>query len=304
MGVTPEEVAERKAFLEFDDRDVGHLQELTGLAQQYAVPVIEAFYRHLLSFPVGQEFFEDRALLERVKQAQVRYFLDLTTGDYGPDYVENRLRIGAVHERIGLPVDADLGMYNFYLRDVSKRLFEAWRDKPERVLTAIQSLLKLVFLDIGLALDTYIDHRERTIRLQQRAISDLPTPVLQLREGLLLVPIVGLIDSSRARQLTEQLLQAIRANRAKVVVLDITGVQAVDTKVANHLVQTMEASRLMGANVIVSGLSPEVAQTLVVLGIDLGNVRTVGDLQVAIDEADRFLGYQADRSGVARQPES
>src|SRR5258708_33012205 len=134
------------------------------------------------------------------------------------------------------------------------------------------ALMKLTFLDMGLAIDTYIDSRERTIRVQQEAIQELPTPVLPFRAGLLIVPIIGLIDSQRARQLTEQLLGSIRTNRAKVVVIDITGVQSVDSKVANHMVQTVEAARLMGARVIIAGVAPEIAQTMVTLGIDLARV--------------------------------
>jgi len=113
-----------------------------------------------------------------------------------------------------------------------------------------------------------------------------------VRERLLILPIVGLIDPQRARQLTEQLLRGIRANRAKVVVIDITGVAAMDTNVANHLVQTVEASRLLGATVIVSGLSPEIAQTLVNIGVELSKMTTVGDLQGGIEEAERLLGYR------------
>jgi len=103
---------------------------------------------------------------------------------------------------------------------------------------------------------------------------------------------IGIIDPQRARQLTEQLLRGIRTNRAKVVVIDITGVPAMDASVANHLVQTVEASRLLGATVIVTGLSPEIAQTLVNIGVDLGKMNTVGDLQGGIEEAERLLGYK------------
>ncbi len=127
------------------------------------------------------------------------------------------------------------------------RLIEAYQKKPAEAWSAFLSLMKLTFLDMGLAIDTYVNSRERTIREQQEAIQELPTPVLPFREGMLLVPIIGLIDTQRARQLTEQLLGSIRSNRAKVVVIDITGVQSVDSKVANHIVQTVEAARLMGA---------------------------------------------------------
>src|SRR4029078_4245131 len=130
---------------------------------------------------------------------------------------------------------------------------------------------------------------------QQEAIRELSTPVLQVRERLLILPIIGVIDPQRARQLTEQLLRGIRANRAKVVVMDITGVPSVDSTVANHLVQTVAASRLMGAHVIVTGLSSGIAQTLVTIGVDLTKMKTVGDLQGGIEEAERLLGFRVER---------
>src|SRR6266571_5032682 len=102
---------------------------------------------------------------------------------------------------------------------------------------------------------------------------------------------VGFVQE-RERIIPEQLLRNIRTNRAKVVVLDITGVPYIDSAVANHLVQTVEAARLLGATVIVTGLSPEIAQTLVNIGVDLGKMNTVGDLQGGIEEAERQLGYR------------
>jgi rsbT co-antagonist protein RsbR len=138
----------------------------------------------------------------------------------------------------------------------------------------------------------FVQERERVIREQQEAIRVLSTPVLQVRERLLILPIIGVIDPQCARQLTEQLLRGIRTNRAKVVVIDITGVPVMDANVANHLVQTVEATRLLGALVIITGLSPEIAQTLVTIGVDLGKMNTVGDLQGGIEEAERLLGYK------------
>src|SRR5258708_36771259 len=116
-------------------------------------------------------------------------------------------------------------------------------------------MMKLVLLEMGLAVDTYIFARENTMRKQQEAIRELSTPVLQIRERLLLLPIIGVIDSQRARLITEGLLQSIRANRAKVVVMDVTGVATIDSKVANHLLQTVVAARLMGGSLISQGLS-------------------------------------------------
>jgi rsbT co-antagonist protein RsbR len=162
--------------------------------------------------------------------------------------------------------------------------------------------MKLVFLDIGLAVDTYIDARETTMRRQQEAIRELSTPVLQIRDRLLLLPIIGVIDTHRARLITDGLLRSIRDTRAKVVVMDVTGVATIDTKVANHIIQTITAAGLMGARVIVTGLSSDVAQALVGLGLDLGKLNTVGDLQGGIEEAERLLGYRVVRTPEAGAP--
>jgi rsbT co-antagonist protein RsbR len=297
INMSEQELARRKAFLEIGDEDVTNLAGINDLARRYADQVIEDFYRHLLSFEETRAFFDDPQRLQRVKGQQKEYFLRLTQGNYDLAYMQNRLNIGAVHEHIGLPVKSYLGMYNFYLRAVSARLIEAFQKQPKQAWSTFLSLMKLTFLDMGLAIDTYIVLRERTIREQQAAIRDLPTPVLPFREGLLLVPIIGIIDSQRARQLTEQLLTSIRGNRAKVVVLDITGVQSVDSRVANHFIQTVEAARLMGARVIIAGVSPEIAQTMVTLGIDLGRIATVGDLQSGIEQAEQLLGYAVTRTG-------
>jgi len=299
MEVDEAEVSRRKQFLEFRDEDAEALRTLGPVAQKYADPVIDDFYRHLLSFDETKAFFRDPDTLERVKRLQKEYFLRLTEGDYGRAYVANRLRVGMVHERIGLAPKWYLGMYNFYLRLVANRLVEAFPKEPMKAFTAFLTLMKLVFLDIGLAVDTYIYARESTMRKQQEAIRELSTPVLQIRDRLLLLPIIGVIDTHRARLITDGLLRAVRANRAKVVVMDVTGVATIDTKVANHLIQTVTAARLMGARVIVTGLSSDVAQALVALGLDLGKLNTVGDLQGGIEEAERLLGYRVVHEVVA-----
>ncbi|MBI3795754.1 MAG: STAS domain-containing protein [Deltaproteobacteria bacterium] len=297
MGLTEEVVARRKAFLEFGAEDVERLRGLHDLAAQYADGVIEDFYSHLLSFEETQKFFTDPAILARVKAAQKQYFLELTQGQYDAPYVEDRLRIGVAHERINLPIELYLGAYNFYLRTVMLRLVEGYKNNPEQSTATLGSLLKLVFLDMGLATETYLFRRERTIREQQEAIREISTPVLPLRERLLLLPIIGAIDPPRAQQITTQLLQSIRAHRAKVVVMDITGVPTVDSAIANHLIQTVQAARLMGATVIVSGLSPEVAHALVRIGVDLSAVNTVGTLQDGIEAAEQLLGYIVSKAG-------
>jgi rsbT co-antagonist protein RsbR len=292
MEITDRDVTRRKEFLEFRSEDIEALTKLNEVAKKYADPVIEDLYRHFLAHEETRAFFHDPKMLERVKRLQKDYFLRLTQGEYGADYVANRLKIGTVHERINLAPTWYLGAYNFYLRAVAARLQEAFEKDPQAAFSSFLSLMKLVFFDIGLAMDTYIYAREMTMRKQQESIRELSTPVLQIRERLLLLPLIGVIDSQRARLVTDGLLRSIRANRAKVVVMDVTGVATIDSTVANHLLQTVTAARLMGASVIVTGLSPEVAQALVGLGIDMDKLNTAGDLQGGIEQAERLLGYR------------
>ncbi len=187
------------------------------------------------------------------------------------------------------------------LRDVLARSLFAKHQadfrKLNRILDAYEPAANRIANTVAVG---FVQERERVIRQQQEAIRELSTPVLQVRERLLILPIIGVIDPQRARQLTEQLLRGIRTNRAKVIVIDITGVAAMDVTVANHLVQTVEASRLLGATVIVTGLSPEIAQTLVTIGVDLGKMNTVGDLQGGIEQAERLLGYKVERLAEPR----
>jgi len=223
MDLSEPEIARRKKFLEFGEQDVAALLGLNDMAQKYADSVIDDFYEHLLSFDETRAFFRDPATLVRVKRMQREYFLQLTQGVYGDAYFANRIKVGLVHQRINLDAKWYLGAYNFYLRAVMSRLFGSSPKDPSKAVAALSSLMKLVFLDISLAIQTYV----RTIEKQQEAIRELSTPVLLVRPRLLMLPIIGVIDSQRALQLTENLLRAIRDNRAKVVVMDITGVGAI-----------------------------------------------------------------------------
>jgi rsbT co-antagonist protein RsbR len=182
------------------------------------------------------------------------------------------------------------------LRDVlARELFVRYQSDPDqlnRVLDIYEPAANRVAVTVGVS---FVEQRERIIREQQAAIRELSTPVLRVRDRLLILPIIGGLDTQRARQLTQQLLSAIREARARMVVIDITGVGIIDLTVANHLVQTVEAARLMGARAIITGLSADVAQTLVDLGVDLSMMQTVGDLQGGLEEAERLLGYTVSR---------
>jgi rsbT co-antagonist protein RsbR len=269
---------------------VSYLRERrTDLREEWAARITDA---QLLRVMAPEEVFSE------VTALYDRYVDALETGSFETLHAYARDLSERVIRR-GVETDEVLGVV-LLLRDVLARaLFVRYLNEPgqlTRVLDAYEPAANRIAVTVGVS---FVEERERIIREQQAAIRELSTPVLQVRERLLILPIIGGLDSQRARQLTEQLLQAIRATRAKMVVIDITGVGTIDITVANHLVQTVEASRLMGARAIVTGLSSGIAQTLVDLGVDLSMMRTVGDLQGGLEEAERLLGYR-----VIREEES
>lgn len=124
--------------------------------------------------------------------------------------------------------------------------------------------------------------QQEIIAAQQSALRELSTPLIPILEGVVVMPLIGAIDSARAQQIMETLLVGIGEKRASIAILDITGVRVVDTQVANALIRTAQAAQLLGARVILTGITPEVAQTLVQLGIDLSSVMTRSTLQSGI----------------------
>jgi rsbT co-antagonist protein RsbR len=143
---------------------------------------------------------------------------------------------------------------------------------------------------------TFQRTREDTIRRQQQELLELSTPVIKLWEGILAVPMIGTLDSSRTQLVMEALLQRIVETGAELAIIDITGVPTVDTLVAQHLLKTVTAIRLMGAECLISGIRPQIAQTIVHLGIDLGGIMTKATLADALAVALKRTGYTVTRS--------
>ena len=139
--------------------------------------------------------------------------------------------------------------------------------------------------------EVYQKSREEVVRRQQEELLELSTPVVKLWEGILALPVIGTLDSARTQIVMESLLQAIVQSNSKVAIIDITGVPTVDTVVAQHLLKTVTAARLMGADCIISGVRPQIAQTIVHLGINLTDITTKATLSAAFSVALQRLGF-------------
>jgi rsbT co-antagonist protein RsbR len=182
-----------------------------------------------------------------------------------------------------------------FVFSIKKPLFSAMREAYAKEPSAMaQEMWNSTELLDGLGLYTteiYLKSREDVIRRQQEDMLELSTPVVKLWEGVLALPLIGTLDSARTQVVMESLLEAIVQTNSRVAIIDITGVPTVDTVVAQHLLKTVTAARLMGADCIISGVRPQIAQTIVHLGINLLDVTTKATLSDAFALAMQRSGF-------------
>ena len=302
MGLTEAEIERRKRIVGIEPSDLDRIAKIRGFVTSHADEYVSSFFDHLYGLDDARPLLASRSLVDRARHLKQEHLLAMVNGDYGSNYAEQRLELGALYARAGLDTRLFLGAFHQMLLNIGHDVMKEFQRTPADGFECFMALQKIAFFDIGIIVDILVFERERVIRQQQDAIREISTPVLQIRERLLLLPVIGVIDTQRARFITESLLRAVRTNRAKVVVMDVTGVVTIDSKVANHVLQTVAAARLMGATMIVTGLSAEVAQSLVTLGIELSGLNTVGDLQGGLEEAEQLLGYRVLAPGTTPPP--
>lgn len=206
------------------------------------------------------------------------------------DLVEALRKISAFHAKQAIsPVETVLLVFS--LKEVLlKFLQEACGNDLTIMNMEILKLNRLIDQMGLVTFDAYTKTREVLIAQQAGTILELSTPAVKLWDKILLLPLIGVVDTLRAAQVIEGLLQAISDTESEVAILDITGVPIIDTKVANHLIKTIAAAKMLGSEVIVTGISPDTAQTMVKLDIDLGAVRTCGTLRAGVAEAFKLIG--------------
>jgi rsbT co-antagonist protein RsbR len=179
-------------------------------------------------------------------------------------------------------------------------LRESLADDPTRLSDELWTV-SLILDKLGLfSIEAYQKGREEVIERQHQELLDLSTPVVELWQGILALPLIGTLDSERTQIVMESLLEAIVEKEATVAILDITGVPTVDTLVAQHLMKTVAAARLMGAECIISGIRPQIAQTIVHLGVNLEGVITKATLAGALQTALRKTGQSVQRAEPAK----
>ena len=222
-----------------------------------------------------------RALGQGVRRAEIGTRFDLTHEEWADlrgalqNVTEERLQRGVTATEMAAFIQA-------LKATLFERLKNRLKKRPDDLVDQIWLMTRLVDAFALYTTAIFAEGREEVIRRQQSEMVELSTPVIQLWDDILTIPLIGTLDSGRAQDVMESLLESIVERGAETVIVDITGVQTVDTQVAQHLLRTAAAVRLMGAECIISGISPRIAQTMVELGVEVGDIVTRSSIQGAL----------------------
>ena len=283
------------ATYRLDDGDMGRIREFAQIAKPRMQEMVTEWYAWLQTQPEFDQFFSDTETLKRVQRLQDDYWLLFMSGFVDDEYIAMRRKVGEAHARIGLPLNTYFAGMNMFMELFGKCMREHDMDDGARSRME-ESVAKLLHLDTAVVVETYNHLVEETLTAQAKSLMEMSTPVTQIWSGILLLPIVGIIDSKRARDIMNATLAKIGETQARIFILDISGVGVVDTAVANHLIKITRATRLMGCDCTISGVSPSIAQTIVDLGIDVGRIKTTSTMKDALADAFQRVGMEITRA--------
>lgn len=266
-------------------RDFGSVV-IEGISDQ-----VRRFYDWLKTQPEYDEYFSDDQVQKRVEGLVTNYWHQFFRAEIDEEYMRSRQRVGTTHARIGLPLSTYFAAMNVFL-GLFIEADESNRSGVDGTSNTMKALMKQVHMDTAIVVETYSQHVSETIARQSKSLMEMSTPVTQIWNGILLLPIVGIVDSKRAQDIMNAALTKIAETEARVFIMDISGVAVVDTAVANHLIKITKATRLMGCNCTISGVSPAIAQTIVELGIEVGTVKTTATMRDALSDAFSRLNME------------
>ena len=285
---TAEELLE---LYKISDEDLKVIKAFGKHITQKLENYVTSFYDWLRTQPEFEQYFSDPDKLAHVQKQQVAYWQEFFNARIDEEYVQKRRTIGEVHARIGLPLTVYFAAMNFSLRIFIEEMYDGKLSAKDYT-TAVRALTKLMHVDTAVVVDTFMKLTKQTISEQSEALMEMSTPVTALWEDILMLPVVGIIDSKRSQDIMNAMLSKISATQSKIIILDISGVAIVDTAVANHLIKITRATKLMGCECLISGISPTIAQTVVELGIDVGDVQTTATLRDALQIAFKNTGVE------------
>jgi len=271
--------------------------------QNNTITVLKDKKEQVLDLWIEMQTSEDSYFNAEDQNADSQELVDAFLNALDADTLENKDAIGfdrAKEVLMGISVSRakqgfsprETGIYLFSFKEaILKTLYDNVKD-PVALHSDSLKISRILDNMAILTFEGFIKGREELISRQTDEITEISTPVIRVWDGIVALPIIGTLDSSRTQVVMESLLQQIVETGSTIAILDISGVPAVDTLVAQHLIKTVSATRLLGAECIISGIRPEIAQIVVHLGIDLSNIITKSTLASALQTAFAMLQIQ------------
>ena len=282
--------------------DLALIRSMSEQALPEIEGIISEFYGWMGQHPEMMSFFETEETLHHVRKMQGLYWQRFMRAEVTEDYLADRRRIGEIHAKIGLPVMFYMGAVSMVyeeLTHMSERLTQQQdvASNGHKVSQSLnQSMAGLIHLDAGLICQSFVDKRDQLLNEQSQAVLAMSTPVTEIWDGILLLPIVGIVDSKRSEDIMNAVLDAIKSSKAKDFILDISGVGFVDTAVANYLISIAKATSLMGCRSTISGISPAISKTITQLGVNIGELNTTSTMMDALSNSFENSGLSIKRS--------
>ncbi len=284
-----QDLEQLKAKFSITANDIEMVRQAGTLLADFIPEFIEKWYEWLNKQDEFSLFFgSNSSNLKRVQEQQSIHWQSFFAANINGNYIKERRHIGEVHARIGLPNDiyfAGMSVAAQLLAD------ELWNIKPmpDNIGGIANALTKHLFLDSYLVIDEITRIQNFRLSESHKALMEMSTPVTPIWEGILLLPLLGILDSNRTQDIMNKSLSKIAESRTKVFILDISGVASVDTAVANQLIKITKATQLMGCDAIISGISPAIARTIIELGVNVGEIKTTSTLRDAFEIALKLI---------------
>ncbi len=267
------------------DSDLLAIREAGAVIQHEMDTAYEEHYAWIENQFELQHIFTDD-VFDEMEKVEKDNWDDLVLARVDEEYVQRQINLGRMFQGMGVPFEVYLASLIAF-HEIFENLLVRYKLDTFQLL---RSFKKIANVGISIVIDTYNDIVNEKMRNQNTALMEMSTPITQLWNGILLLPLVGIIDSNRAQDIMTTMLNKISDSQSKAFILDISGIAVLDTAVANYLIKITKATKLMGCLSIISGISGPVAQTIVELGIQIDEVDTTGTMQDALDKALRRTG--------------
>lgn len=270
------------------DEELAYAKQIGEAARNEQEAVLTEFYTWLATQEAVRAAFTEEVLAKAGEASGDEQWTDLIEAKVHEGYVARQKGMAMLFSSVGIPYELCLSIVIAYHEIFERALV---RNGVEDF-KALGIFKKIAFISCTIMMDTYNELATEKMRSQNAVLMEMSTPVTQLWNGILLLPLVGILDSKRAQDTMNAMLNKISQCQSKAFILDISGIAVMDTAVANYIIKITKATKLMGCTCIISGVSGAVAQTVVELGIQVDDINTTGNMQDALSIAFKMTGIK------------